>query len=185
MASRADDDDPDKKSGMPWRFVGWGTAALLLVLPYLTGAPWTASDYGFAAAMLGIVGGVVELAARTSPNFYYRAGALVAVAASFLLVWINGAVGIIGDEGNWANLMFFVVIAVALAGSIAARFRAKGMVRAMAVTAAAEALVAVPVAAFGLGANEPPGLIGVLVLIGGFTGMWGLSAVLFRNAANA
>jgi hypothetical protein len=181
MASRAD--NGGKRGGMPWRIIGWGTAAFLLVLPYVTGAPWTASDYVFAAVIFGIVGGLIELAARTSRNFYYRAGALVAVAASFLLVWINGAVGIIGSEDNGANLMFIGVIAIALAGSIVARFRAEGMARAMAVAAVAEALVALPVVALGLGANEPPGMIGVLVLIGGFTGMWAGSALLFRKAA--
>lgn len=181
MASRAD--NSGKKGGIPWRIIGWGTAAFLLILPYIAGAPWTGSDYVFAAVMFGIVGGLIELAARTSRNFYYRAGALVAVAASFLLVWINGAVGIIGDEGGAANLMFLVVVAIALAGSIAARFRADGMARAMAVAAVAEALVAVPVVALGLGANEPPGLLGILVLIGGFTIMWAGSALLFRKAA--
>ena len=181
MASRAD--NGGKKGGIPWRIIGWGTAAFLLILPYIAGAPWTGSDYVFAAVMFGIVGGLIELAARTSRNFYYRAGALVAVAASFLLVWINGAVGIIGDEGSPANLMFIVVIAVAVAGSIAVRFRAEGMARAMAVAAAAEALVALPVIGYGLGGNEPPGMIGVLVLISGFTAMWAGSALLFRKAA--
>ena len=181
MASRAD--NGGKRGGIPWRIIGWGTAAFLLVLPYIAGAPWTASDYVFAAVMFGIVGGLIELAARTSRNFYYRAGALVAVAASFLLVWINGAVGIIGDEGGSANLMFIGVILVALVGAIVARFRADGMARAMAIAAVAEALVAVPVVAFGLGANEPPGLLGILVLIGGFTVMWAGAALLFRKAA--
>ena len=181
MASRAD--NGGKKGRIPWRIIGWGTAVFLLVLPLVAGAQWTLADYVFAAVMFGIVGGLIELAARTSRNLYYRGGALVAVAASFLLVWVNGAVGIIGDEGNNANLMFLGVIAVALAGSIVARFRAGGMARAMAVAAVAEALVAVPVVALGLGASEPPGMIGVLVLIGGFTGMWGLSALLFRKAA--
>ena len=181
MASRAD--NGGKKGGVPWRIIGWGTAAFLLILPYVAGAPWTGSDYVFAAVMFGIVGGLIELAVRTSRNFYYRAGALVAVAASFLLVWINGAVGIIGDEGNPANLMFLVVIVVALGGAIAVRFRADGMARAMAVAAVAEALVALPVVGYGLGANEPPGLAGVFVLIGGFTAMWAGSALLFRKAA--
>ena len=97
-------------------------------------------------------------------------------------MWINGAVGIIGDEGGSANLMFIGVILVALVGAIVARFRADGMARAMAVAAVAEALVAVPVVVLGLGANEPPGLLGILVLIGGFTGMWAGSALLFRKA---
>lgn len=181
MASRAG--DGDNKGGVPWRIVGWGGALVLLSLPLIFQAPWTLSDYVFAAVMFGIVGGLLEIAVRISPNPWYRFGALVAVMASFLLVWVNAAVGIIGGEANPANLMFLGVIAVALAGAIAARFRADGMARAMAVAAAAEALVAVPVVALGLGGNEPPGMVGVLILIGGFTAMWAVSAALFYKAA--
>ena len=183
MASRAD--NGGKMGRRPWRIIGWGTAAFLLILPYIAGAPWTGSDYVFAAAMFGIVGGLIELAVRSSRDPWYRAGALVAVAASFLLVWVNGAVGIIGSEDNSANLMFLGVIAIALGGSIAVRFRARGMARVMAVAAVAEALVALPVVAMGLGAQQPPGVAGVLILIGGFTGMWAVSALLFRKAAQA
>ncbi|MES2119421.1 MAG: hypothetical protein V4513_02470 [Pseudomonadota bacterium] len=181
MASKAG----NTRNGIPWRIVGWGTAVVLLTLPAVLGAPWTIEDYVFASVMFGIVGGLIELAVRTSRNPWYRGGALIAVAASFLLVWINGAVGIIGDEGNPANFMFLAVILIALAGAIVARFRADGMARAMAVVAAAQALVGVVAGAYRLGASEPPGLLGVLILIGGFTGMWGVSALMFRKAAQA
>lgn len=184
MASKAGEHrNSGGRGGVPWRLVGWGLAAFLLLLPLVAGAPWTASDYVFAAVIFGIVGGLLELAVRRSRNPWYRLGALTAVLASFLLVWINAAVGVIGSEDNPANLMFLGVIAIALAGAIAARFRAEGMARAMAVAAIAEALVAVPVVAMKLGATEPPGLTGVLILIGGFTAIWAVSAALFRKAA--
>ncbi len=80
---------------------------------------------------------------------------LVAVATTFLLVWINAAVGIIGGEGNSANLMFLVVILIAVAGAIVARFRADGLARAMAVAAVAQALVGVVVAAFRWARRSP------------------------------
>jgi hypothetical protein len=182
MASKADNGG---RRGIPWRVVGWGTAALLLLLPLILNAPWTLFDYLFAGAMFALVGGILELAARTSRNPYYRGGVIVAVATSFLLVWINGAVGIIGSEDDPANLMFIVVILMALAGAIGARFKADGMARAMTVAAVAQALVAVIVAVSGLGAAEPPGLTGVLVLIGWFALMWAGSAWLFRKAVNA
>ena len=51
----------------------------------------------------------------------------VAALGAFFLVWVNGAVGIIGNEENQANLLFFGVLAVAVVGSLIARFRAKGM----------------------------------------------------------
>lgn len=62
--------------------------------------------------------------------------------AAFLLIWVNGAVGIIGDSGNYANLMYFGVLAIAAIAVLIARFRAPGMARTMFVTAAALVVVA-------------------------------------------
>jgi hypothetical protein len=168
---------------IPWRLIGWAIPVGLLMVPWLAQWPWTASDFILAGAMFGIVGGTFELAVRASGNLAYRGGVAVALATAFLLVWINLAVGIIGNEDNPANLMFFVVIAIAIAGSLVARFEALGMSRAMTVAAAAQALVGVIVLVGRLGATEPPGLAGVLMLIGSFALMWLLSAWLFSRAA--
>jgi hypothetical protein len=146
-------------------------------------APWTLSDYAFAAAIFGTVGGTFEFAVRRSCNRWYRGGVAVALSTAFLLVWVNGAVGIIGDEGNPANLMFLGVIAIALAGSVGARFRATGMARAMIAAAVAQTVVALVTLAYGLGATEPHYIPGVLILIEGFAGLWLLSAWLFSRAA--
>lgn len=176
-----------KANGMgrevPWRLLGWGGAGALLLLPLAAGAPWTLSDYIFAGAIFAIVGGTFELAVRRSGNKWYRGGVAVALATAFLLVWINGAVGIIGSEDNPANLMFLGVIAIAMAGAVAARFAADGMARAMIAAAAAQTLVGVTAFAYRLGASEPPFYPGVLLLIGSFALMWLLSAWLFRKAA--
>jgi hypothetical protein len=133
--------------------------------------------------MFAIVGGSFELAVRTSGSIYYRLGAAVALATAFLLVWINLAVGIIGSEDNPLNLLFFGVIAVALGGSVAARFRAAGMALAMTIAAAMQALIGLAVFVLGLSASEPPGAGGVLVLIEVFALPWLLSAWFFRTAA--
>ena len=52
-----------------------------------------------------------------------------------------GAVGVIGIEGDRADLMYFGVLAIGISGAIVARFQPDGMERAMFVTAAATALV--------------------------------------------
>jgi len=168
---------------VPWRLLGWGAAGALLLLPLIAGAPWTLSDYIFAGAIFTIVGGTFELAARRNGNKWYRGGVAVALATAFLLVWINGAVGIIGSADNPANLMFIGVIAIAIAGAISARFEAPGMARAMVAAAAAQMLVGVIALTYGLGATEPPFFPGVPILIGSFALMWLLSAYLFRKAA--
>ena len=73
--------------------------------------------------------------------------------------------------------MFMVVILMAIAGAIAARFEAAGMARAMFVAAGAETMIAVVVVANRLGATEPPGFPGVPILVLGFAAhVAGLSA---------
>ena len=170
---------------IPWRLLGWGAPAGLLLVPLVAGFPWTLSDYVFAGAVFAIVGGTFELAVRKSGNRWYRGGVAVALATAFLLVWINAAVGIIGSEDIPANLMFIGVIFVALAGAVVARFEATGMARAMILAAAAETLVGVIAFVGRLGAAEPPFFPGVLLLIGFFALTWLLSAWLFRQAARA
>jgi hypothetical protein len=140
------------------------------------------SDYVFAATVFAIVGATFELAARKSGDKWYRAGVALALATAFLLVWFNGAVGIIGSEDNPSNLMFFVVIAVAIAGAIVAQFDARGMARAMFVAAFAEMVVGGVVFVGRLGASEPPGLTGVLMVIAFFGLLLLLSAWSFRKA---
>jgi hypothetical protein len=174
----------------PWRVIGWGGAAALLLAPavamqFTHEVNWTPADFAFATVMFGLVGGTLELAVRRGGSRWYRLAVAIALGTAFLLVWINGAVGIIGDEGNPANLMFLGVIAIALVGSIVARFRASGMAVAMGVAAAAEAVVGVIALALRLGANEPPFFPGVLILIGLFAATWLLSAWMFRKATTA
>jgi hypothetical protein len=168
---------------IPWRIIGWAVPVGLLLVPWLARWPWTASDFIFAAAMFGVVGGTFELAVRASGNLAYRGGVAVALATAFLLGWINLAVGIIGNEDNPLNLMFFGVIAAALIGSIIARFRAAGMARAMTVAAVIQGLIGLGVFLKGSGASEPPGPVGILLLIEFFAAAWLLSAWLFRMAS--
>ncbi|MEO5629325.1 MAG: hypothetical protein ABIQ62_06115, partial [Thermomonas sp.] len=96
---------------------------------------------------------------------------------AFLTIWINLAVGIIGDEDNPANILFFAVLAVGFIGALLARLKPLAMARAMVATAVAQALVGV--VAFVTTAGHPEGY----VLAGFFTAMWLTSAQLFRVAA--
>jgi hypothetical protein len=112
----------------------------------------------------------------------YRAAVGVALAAAFILVWLNLAVGVIGTEDDLANLMYVGVLAVGIIGAIVARFRPHGMVRALFATALAQALVAVIALIFGLGRPwSGPGEL--LALNGFFVALFVGSALLFRYAA--
>src|SRR3990167_9763859 len=169
------------KRSNPLSLPVWGTAAFLLLLPavamqFTPEVNWTGSDFVVMGVLLSLDCGVYELATRLSGNSAYRLAAGIAVLAGFLLVWVNLAVGIIGSEDNSANLMFVGVLAIGVVASIAARFRASGMVLAMVAMAIAQSAIAG--FAFYVGSE-----IGLIVLIEIFAAMWLLSAWLFQKAA--
>ena len=116
---------------------------LLLVNQISDEVAWDLADFAFAGALLFGAGFTFALAARKTGNFAYRAAVVTALAAAFILVWVNLAVGIIGDEGNPANLMYLGVLAIGFIGAIFARFKPHGMARALFATALAQVLVTV------------------------------------------
>lgn len=172
-----------------WRLAGWSAAGLVLLLPlvamqFTDEVNWTLSDFVFAGVLLAGAGVPFEAAVRKTANSAYRAGVGVALAAAFLLVWVNGAVGIIRSENNVANLMYGGVLAVAIAGAFVAQCRSGGMARAMFATALAQALVGMIALGFGLGAAGPGWPLDVLGCTGLFGALWLVSAWLFWKAAH-
>src|ERR671913_1871807 len=111
----------------------------------------------------------------------YRLAVGVALAAAFILVWLSLGVGIIGADGDPANMMYFGVLAVGTIGAIVARFRPYGMARALFATALAQALVAVIALIFGLGLPWS-GPVEISALNGFFVALFVGSALLFRYA---
>ncbi len=116
----------------------------------------------------------------------YRIAVAIALGAAFLQIWINLAVGIVGNEDNPVNLGFYLVVATAGACAFTARLRADGMARAMLAVAGVQALLAAVVAtAPSTARDDPMGPAGVLALSGGFASLWLISAVLFHRSARA
>ena len=144
---------------------------------------WDLLDYLVSGAMVMTILVITALARRRSRNSAYRWAAVVAVLGALILVWVNGAVGIIGSEDNDANLLFFGVLAIAVVGSVVARFRAKGMARTLYLTAIAQVLVAVFAITMGLGAEGPIWPRDVLALTAVFSVFWLVSGWLFSRAA--
>jgi peptidoglycan/LPS O-acetylase OafA/YrhL len=112
----------------------------------------------------------------------YQSALALALSGAFLLVWLSLGVGIIGRDGDPANLMYFGVLAVGVAGAILARLRPRGMARALCAVVLAQALVAGFALAAGLGLPySPPAEI--VLLNGFFIAIFAASAWLFRRAA--
>ena len=112
----------------------------------------------------------------------YWAGVGVAVFVSLFQMWVNLAVGIVGNEDNPANQGFFGVVVTAMACAFVARFRAGEMARAMLAVAGVQALLALMLATAPANARD---VQPILVLSGAFVLAWLLSAGLFWRSARA
>ena len=163
-----------------WRIAMWGGAALLLALPAIamqlnaSGVDWSAGDFIVMGAMLGVACGACELAARASANGSYRVAAGIAIGTAFLTVWANLAVGMIASEDNFYNQLFGGVLLLALGGSVAARFKARGMAWAMVAAAVAQAVLG----AIGLPVDQRGAIFSMI-----FALPWLLAALLFRRVS--
>ncbi len=141
------------------RVVIWGLAGSLFLLPLVamqltSEMNWDAFDFLVWGTMLLVACGTYELISRLSPNRRYRAATGVAIVAGFLTFWINGAVGMVGDEDNVYNLLFLAAIAVGAVLALVSWFRPRGMARALYAAAAIHAgtaLYALASGADGLG----------------------------------
>ena len=178
MARHTDDNGTRPRNR--WSLPIWGGAALLLSIPaiamrFTSEVDWGPEDFIVMGAMLAIACGSYEFVTRLSSNWAYRAGAAAAIVVSFLTVWVNLAVGMLGDEGNPANMMFGLVILVAAIGALVAGFRPAGMARAMEAAAVAQGAMTL-YALFG-------GYAEVVFHVGFFILPWLVAAQLFRKAA--
>jgi hypothetical protein len=176
------------RRGSPWRMVAWSAAALLLLLPlvamqFTDEVNWTVGDFVFATLLILSVGLPLELAVSRTDSLAYRAAVGLVLVVWFLTLWLNGAVGIIGSEDNPANLMYAGVLAIGVIGAVIARFRPRGMARAMVAAALALVAIAVIVLITGWGSEEPVWPWPVVIMNGFMAALLVGSALLFRQAA--
>ncbi len=161
---------------------------LVLLVPFIamrftTEVNWDTFDFIVAGVLLLTTGVAYEWIARKGGTRAYRAAAFLAVITALLLLWVNLAVGLIGNENNPLNLLYFAVIAVEIVGVLLARFRPQSMARALYATAIAQMLVPV----FALAIGRPPmataadllGIAGVFAISAFFAVLFAGSGLLF------
>jgi peptidoglycan/LPS O-acetylase OafA/YrhL len=114
-------------------------------------------------------------------NTAYRIAFGLALLAAFLIVWMNLAVGIIGEPDDLANLMYAGVLAIGAVGAIIARFQPEGMKHTMFAMAGAQLLLTAItlIAQLGIPPGKPQW---ILVVNGLFFALFAGSALMFRRA---
>ena len=172
------------------RILVWIVAIMfLLSIPFIATqlsneVNWDLADFAIMGSFLLAIGLAYELIARKSGKTIYRFAFAVGLLGAFLLFWVNGAVGIIGNEGQVANYLYGAVFLVGLVGSLWVKFRAKGMSRTL--FAAAAVQMAIPVIAILIWpppqTSWSPSVFGVFLLTAFFSMVFLVSALLFRQA---
>lgn len=171
--------DPSRRLDNALRLLMWGGVLAIWLLPLIAKqftdeVQWTTFDHIVWAIMLVIPAGIIEVVSRLTRNWFYRGGVVIALATAFVITWANLAVGIVGNEENPINLVFFGVVAIAMIGAPLVGFRAARLRWVLYLTAAAQALTALTALQ-----AEPF----VLVFCGVTTALWLTAATLFGRAA--
>lgn len=108
---------------------------------------------------------------------FRRAGLLAFGVAGLVPLWVNGAVGIMGDEDNPANLMFVMVSVFGAIGAALVKFRTASLVRTAQLAAALHVVV---VALLWLRGGEGLPAAALLLAL-----PWLFSAALLKRAVRA
>jgi hypothetical protein len=166
--------------------------ALFLMLPaaaelLLEEMEWGPEDFAVIGVLVFATALAYELIAKKSNNMAYRLAVGMGVLTALGLYWVNLAVGLIGNETNDANMLYFLVPFVGLIGAFIARFRPQGMAYAMFATAIAQMLVPViALAIFRPEFDTPGAFLGLVQVIGVtafFAVPWVVSGFQFLLAA--
>jgi hypothetical protein len=136
---------------------------------------WGPMDFAIIGVLVLGSGLLFEYASSRGGSTAHKVAVGIAVVSGLGLIWVNLAVGMIGDEGNPANLMYLFVLFVALIGAAIARFEPREASIAMFATAGAQAVVALIALVAGLGPT--------LLADAFFIGAWVVSGLLFRQAS--
>jgi hypothetical protein len=92
----------------------------LVAMQFTDDVKWGPFDFLAAGVLLAGTGFTYEFVASKGSNVAYRIAVGIALGAALLLVWINLAVGIIGDEDHPANLLYLGVLVVGFIGALIA-----------------------------------------------------------------
>ena len=138
----------------------------------LEGVNWGPMDFAIMGVLILGSGLLFEYASSRGASVAHRAAVGIAVLAGLGLIWVNLAVGMMDVENG--NLMYVLVLFVALVGAAIGGFEPREASIAMFATAIAH----VAVAAIGLVANLGP----TIVADAFFVLAWVASGLLFRQA---
>ena len=154
----------------------------LIAMQFTDEVVWTLGDFIFAGTLIFGTSLTYKLVTRKAGDTMYRSAVGLALGSGFILIWANGAVGIIGSEANLINAWYYGVILVGLIGAFISQLDAKKMVVTMSIMAVAQGLIATVALIGGYYKVPHSSVMEVIGVNGFFITLFIVSALLFKNA---
>jgi len=159
----------------------------LVAMQFTNEVNWDVSDFAIMGSVLLAIALIYELVARRSEKTVYRTAMGIGLLGAFLLFWVNGAVGIIGNEGQPANYLYALTFVVIMGGSVLSGFKARGLAYTLFTAAAVQMLV--PVIALIIwpppDTSWSPSIFGAFLLTSFFAWLFLVSGMLFKRAIDS
>lgn len=162
---------------------------ILLIIPlvamqFTTDVNWSVSDFIIMGGLIFGTGVSFVFVMKYAINFVYRIAMLGAFGTTFLLVWANLAVGLIGAGPHWGNMMYLAVYVLVVVGSIRSRFVSNGMERVMYVAAVSLVAIAAIAIVADMGAYPGSSVNEIIAVNGFFATLYAIVGSLFRLASH-
>jgi hypothetical protein len=158
-------------------------AVPLVAMQFTAEVNWSLADFIIMGMLVFGTGASFVFVMKYATNFIYRIAVLGAFGTTFLLVWANLAVGLIGSGPHAGNLMYLAVYAIVIIGSIRSRFTSVGMERVMYVAAISLVVLAAIAIFTNMGAYPGSSVNEIIAVNGFFATLFGIAGSLFRLAA--
>ncbi len=117
------------------RLVAYSVLVILFVAPFVgmqfsEEVNWSVLDFFISACLLGSFAFICEKCVILSSKTTYKIGAIVLAFSFGMLMWINLGVGMVGDNSEAANFLYYFVPAFSALIAVKSKFTAYGMLRA-------------------------------------------------------
>jgi hypothetical protein len=152
----------------------------LLAMQFTNEVNWSVSDFVIMGILIFATGFSYVLLIRSSSNIIHRAAVALAIGSTFLLIWANLAVGLIGSGPNAANLMYAGIVAIVIIGTFLSRFTAKGMEHVMFTAAATLILFAIIQLLAKMYQYPGSSAVEIIAVNGFFATLFAVAGLLFR-----
>jgi hypothetical protein len=159
----------------------------LLIIPmlgnrFVDGWNWTLFDFVWAGTLIFLTGLTYIFISKKANSSLYKKALALSIGAGFILIWINAAVGIIGED-NGSNLLYFGALLIGFISAALMKFESKGMSRALFITALLVFLI--PFIALLIGIKDfSPSLLKVFALNTFFALVFLGSGLLFKQTSH-